>query len=173
MRLRAILLSIITLLSLGSAGAQSVQVEVKGVRIGMTKAEVTEKLGSLSPKGLVIGCVPSYYAFQTNLPLDPGVQMEFNEDALERFTFLFHSKNFDELLLAFKEKYSHFRCEKTQVQTQAGGKFTQDSCFVEDQQSRLTLSRFAGAVDTGGLVISAKSRIQKDIDARLQKRKEI
>jgi hypothetical protein len=144
---------------------------VKGLQIGMTEEQVVATLGSMRPRGLTIGGVPSFYADNWRLPLDPGVQISIADGKLVRFTFLFKARHFEAMQLAFQDKYSALRCADSAVTTKAGARLPLTECELQDSLSRLSIRQYVGDIDTSALVLESKEHSAREAAAQREGRR--
>lgn len=156
------------------AASAAPPIEVKGLQIGMTEEQIVAAIGSMTPRGLTIAGVPSFYADNHRLPLDPGVEIQMEDGKLARFTFLFKARYFEPLQQTFSEKYPAMRCSDSSVTTGSGARLTQTECELQDAQSRLSVRRFVGDINTAGLVLESREHTSREaVRAREVRRKDI
>ena len=139
-------------------------IEIKGLRVGMTKAEVQEKFPTW--KDFTIAGVRSKFE---HLP----VTIKYREDQLDQLMFIFSSASFQPVLAAVKEKYPGIKCETSQVGNSIGATFEQIHCSMEDQDSVLQLSRYLSDVRTSMLTLVSKRWLDEQADKAKQKKKDI
>lgn len=131
--------------------------DLKGVRIGMTKAEY-DKAMETAGYFTIGGVSPKY-----------SVSPEFDEqEKLTRFTFFFRSEDYAEVREAVKSKYPKLKCIQTSVGNRMGATFAQEHCML----GTLLLSRFVSDIETGVLSLSAPES-QKAKSEREKKKKDI
>ena len=124
----------------------SESVEIKGIRIGLTRTEVSRLAPDWS-KFTVAG-VSQHPAFR-----DPTV---YANNRLDRFVFVFYPHDFDAVLSALKEKYPQARCV-TRVITDFGGTSAeQQECAVTDPRSVLLLRRYAADLQTSLIALYSR-----------------
>lgn len=138
--------------------------DLKGLKIGMSKAEVQERFPTWND--FTIGGVRSKF---THIPLN----IKYQDDKLEQLMFLFNSASFQQVLDALKEKYPALKCEASKVGNAMGASFEQVQCSIEDQESVLQLFRFLSDVRTSMLILESKKSINEKIEKEKQKKKDI
>ena len=144
--------------------AQPIDIEIKGIRIGMTKAELHQLHSDL--KGFTVAGVRSKYE---HVPLG----LRYRDDLLDQVAFYFHSTGFRQVLEALKEKYPTLACETNNVSNAMGATFEQQKCSLEDANSVLHLSRFVNDTRTSGLTLMSKKSLQEQIDKSKAQKKDI
>lgn len=138
--------------------------EIKGVRIGMTKEEWLSKFGSLDVSYFTVGGALGKYE---------KIRPVFHEGKLDSFHFFFHSDYFDDVLGAVKTKYPRIRCSKSTVANAMGAKFTQVSCSLGDNTGVLSLSRFVSDIDTSCLSLTSKRFLDEAVKESKKGEKDI
>ncbi len=159
-RVLSILLVIIGL----STVAIGQEIEIKGLKLGMTRAEVEAKAGPLPLKNFTVAGVHSKYT---------SVNLEFHEDKLDYFVFFFDSDDFDSVLEAIKAKYPSFQCEKSTVTNRTGNSFTQVDCKLKDKLGFLHLSRFCNDINTSSLSLMSSRKIKELVTNRKKRKKDL
>ena len=130
------------------------EIEVKGVRLGMNKAEAEELLGTrINPKQFSIAGVSS--------KTPPAIFNNFIDEKLSSFTFLFHSSNFLQLLVAVKGKYPELICETSEVKNKMGAAFEQVQCKLNSPEGNLLLSKYYLDLNSSGLVLRSIQEIEQ------------
>jgi hypothetical protein len=145
-----------------SAIAQSI--EIKGLRMGMTKAEVKEKFPTW--KDFTIAGVRSRYEYTP-------VHIQYRDEKLDQFMFFFNSSSFEAVLGAIKEKYPETVCESTQVGNAMGATFEQIRCSLSDNESVLQLSRYVSDIRTSVLSLVSKKSLEEQVEKAKQRKKDI
>lgn len=157
------LLTTITLLVFAhSAIAQSI--EIKGLHVGMPKAEVQEKFPTW--KDFTIAGVRSKFV------LTP-VSIEYRDDKIDKLTFFFDSSSFETVLGAIKEKYPETICKSTQVRNAMGATFEQIQCLLKGGESDLLLSRYISDIRTSMLAVASKKSQEEQAEKGKQRKKDI
>lgn len=160
--LARILLALIAVLFPISSLAQPI--EIKGLRVGMTKAEVQKKFPTF--KGFTIAGVRSKHDF---LPLE----VSYRSGKLHNLMFIFAPANFDTVFGAIKEKYPNINCEKSLVGNPMGATFGQVECSLQDSDSVLKLVRYATDISTSVLIVSSKKLLEEQEANAKQRKKDI
>lgn len=142
-----------------SAIAKSI--EIKGLHVGMPKAEVEAKFPTW--EDFTIAGVTSKY------DVDP-VHIEYRNDKLDVLHFSFNSDGFETVLGALKEKYPNIVCESTQVGNAMGATFNQLHCTLSDKESVLDLSRYVNDIETSSLMLISNKKL-KELDEKAKERK--
>lgn len=154
-------------------------IEIKELRIGMTKAEFESVVGGELPHRHVgesgiysyIGKLPQFFSIARVFSINYEFNLEFREDKLDLFYFNFNSNEFDILCEAIIEKYPSIKCKESIVTNARGGTFNQTSCALEDQISSLSISRFVGDINTSAFMLQSKRRMLENNAEREKKRK--
>lgn len=160
-RFRAVLALLVVTFPL-SAIAQSI--EIKGLYVGMTKAEVQEKFPTW--KDFTIAGVRSKHEHTP-------VNIKYRDDKLDQFMFFFNSSSFETVLGAIKEKYPKTVCESTQVGNAMGATFDQIQCSLKDKESILQLSRYVSDIRTSVLSIMSNKSLEEQAEKAKQRKKDI
>jgi hypothetical protein len=145
-----------------SALAQSI--EIKGLRVGMTKAEVQKKFPTW--KNFTIAGVPNKYESLT-------FNIEYQDDRLNQFTFFFDAASFETVLEAIREKYPATKCKTSKVGNAMGAKFEQVQCLMSDSESVLELLRYVGDIQTSMLSLISKKALDDQARKTKQQKKDI
>jgi hypothetical protein len=138
-------------------------IEIKGLQIGMTKAEVQEKFPTW--KDFTIAGVRRKYE---NSP-----PIRFRDEKLESLDFYFNVGSFETVLGAVKEKYPEIKCETSEVGNAMGAKFEQVYCSISDSESVLELSRYVSDIDTSALNLISKKFLDDLAKKNKQQKKDI
>ncbi len=93
LQLHRLLLSLAVAVALQPTIAYSQDIEIKGLRLGMTREEVIEKLGPFPLRNFTVAGVPSKYQF---------IAPKFYDDKLDSFEFFFNANRFDDVHRAVK-----------------------------------------------------------------------
>jgi hypothetical protein len=121
--------------------AYAQEVEIKGLRIGMTLDEVKKLYPSGYPRAgefSVARIVPAFPAL--------GVAIKYDNDKLSRLSFIFKSRDFFEMRDTLKLRYENLRCVDSVLVDNHGRQFTQINCSYKE----LRLERYFG----GDLTVS-------------------
>jgi len=145
----------------------SQEIEIKGLRLGMTMAEVESKVGKLPLKNFTIAGVKGKY--EDSNP----VIIKFYEGKLDVFVFFFDANHFDDVLEAVKTKYPSLECAKSNVSNAMGASFDQVKCNLHDQSGSLSLSRFVSDIKTSALSLMSDRAIKETKDKQKEKRKDL
>jgi hypothetical protein len=142
--------------------ARAQDIEIKGLRLGMTKQEVQKKIGRLPVLNFTIAGVEG---------IDGPFSPEFYQGKLDSFVFLFDPRDFDEVLSAVKGKYPALTCENSTVTNAMNARFTQTQCNLRDKQGALQLSRYVLNISTSALSLVSDRHIKDSLDKQDKKRK--
>ncbi|MHB1351067.1 MAG: hypothetical protein ACYCYR_14520 [Desulfobulbaceae bacterium] len=126
------------------ASAQTI--ELKGLKIGMHRAEVEKKY-------------PTWADFTiagVKTDSDHGPMVEYYEDKLDCFIFSFDSDNFNSVKEAVNHKYPDISCENSIVNNAMGANFEQISCELKYNESSLYLTRFGNDVTSSLLALTSQ-----------------
>ncbi len=118
-------------------------IDIKGLRIGMTKAEVFEIVPSLDD--FTLGGVRGKYR----------LFIGYHEGKVDEITFLFDVNQFSGMLHAFKNKYEALACESSKISKALGASIDQMICSFDDSNERLSLTRYAN-LDTSSVMLMSK-----------------
>lgn len=124
-------------------------IDIKGIYLGMTNDQVTEKIGASE---FTVAGIKSKYS---NLHLD------FHDGKLDQLIFFFHPTGFDNVLDAVKGKYPLLKCENSTVSNAMGASFPQTRCEFGDSESLLILSRVID-IKTSALSLVSKRRLAEE-----------
>jgi hypothetical protein len=147
-----------------AAPAFSQSVEIKGLSVGMTKAEVQDLFPTW--KGFTVAGVPSKYPSVSVLP-------KYHEDRLDQLMFFFNPDSFATVLDAVKSKYPNLKCVDSKVGNAMGAQFSQVECTMGDSSSVLQLTRFVGDINTSGLSLLSRRSLAEDLEKAKQTKKDI
>ena len=117
------------------------EVELKGLKIGMTLDEVKKIYPSGRPRTGEFSVARIVPAFP-----DLGVAIKYDNDKLSRLSFFFKSRDFFEMRDTLKLKYDNLRCVDTVLTDRHGRQLQQINCSYKE----LHLERYAG----GDLTVS-------------------
>lgn len=157
--------AVLTILALAlplSANAQPI--EIKGLYVGMSKAEVLEKFPTW--KDFTIAGVRSKYEHTP-------VSIKYRDDKLDQLMFFFNSNHFDTMLSALKEKYPEMSCESTQVGNAMGATFDQTRCTLKGTDSILQFSRYVSDIRTSVLSMMSMKFLEEQAEKVKERKKDI
>lgn len=145
-------------IALALASAASLSQDIKGIRIGMTRADVDELFTWKAFENFTVAEVGSKYR--------EGPILKYDMDGkLEHFMFVFNSDNFDAVKSAFAQKYPKMKCNSSKVGNAMGAKFAQVNCEYKD----LSLTRFLNDIDTSVVSLSNNAALEKKRDSATKK----
>ena len=139
-------------------------IEIKGLRIGMTKGEVEKKIGRLPVRDFTIAGARNKY---------PTFSPEFHDGKLDLFGFFFDPDAFDEVVSAVKDKYPALICENTTVTNAMGAAFRQTQCLLRDELGTLRLSRYVNDIRTSALSLMSERKIKESLEKRNKREKDL
>lgn len=122
------------------------EIEIKGVKLGMSKKAVEAIVGAPGKKGytpFTIGGVGTYNFDQPSFGYTDG--------KFSNLMFLFKSEKFDDLKAAVSTKYPSLRCTQSEIQNRLGIKFQQVQCSLADKNGMLSLTKYSSQLDIGYL----------------------
>ena len=129
-------LAIITLLTVSatiySTTAFAQGIEIKGLRLGMTKTEIEKKFGTLPLNNFTIADVAGKFP----------VRLEFYEGKLDEIMFFFSPKGFDDVRKAVVAKNPELKCTDSTITSPKGESYKQVNCKLVDQLGTLRLGRY-------------------------------
>jgi len=161
MKKPAIIISLILLATICSATAFAQGIEIKGLRLGMTKAEIEKKFGALPINDFTIADVPGKFP----------VRLEFYEGKLDELMFFFSSKSFNEVRKAAISKNPELKCTDSTVTSPAGKSYNQVNCKMADQLGILRVDRFVRDIDTSAVTLTSHRLFQELEKQRKEKQK--
>lgn len=135
------------LVALASFAAAAQTVDVKGIRIGMTKAEFNQLYPNGIPKDWTIAGVSSKFRHSS-------IDVKFHNGILDTALFFFDASEFEQIRNALSSKYPKLNCRKTPVQTRMGANFSQEECGINNGE--LNLVKFLGDITTGALIMESQ-----------------
>ena len=136
-------------------------IEIKGLSIGLSKAEVEQKFPSWS--GFTIAGASAKY------PHSP-LETSYVDGKLDSLFFFFEEDSFAVVLAAVKQKYPNISCVESQVGNAMGAKFTQIECTISDRLSTLQLTRFISDIWTSSLTLTSR-RLLEEASQKAKKNK--
>ncbi len=150
---------------LNSAAAISQEIEIKGLKLGMSKADVESNVGKIRGSfidGFTIGGVGGKY-----------LAVKFHEDKLDNVMFIFKPDGFEAVRRAVASKYPALTCSDSTVQNRAGASFEQVRCELNSDGTRFSLTRISGDVNTSMLTLSTQRALDEFIEKQKQKEGDI
>jgi len=142
-------------------------IEIKGLRIGMTKEEIESTVGKLPLNNLTIAGVRGKDDDST------PVIIKFHEGVLDLFMFRFDPGYFDDILGAVKTKYPTIRCENSTVTNAMGASFKQVDCKLKDQSGSLSLIKFGSDIMTSRLSLISDRWFKETAGKQKEKQKDL
>lgn len=164
--LHRVLLVLAAAMAFQSATALGQEIDIKGLRLGMARAEVEEKFGSLPLKDFTIAGVQSRY------PIGPPRLLAFYEDRLDSFTFAFDADQFEDVRGAVKQKYPALKCESIPVTNAMGALFTDVHCSLGDERGLLELTKFID-LRTSALTLRSYRKLKEISDKNKEKQNDL
>jgi hypothetical protein len=160
-------LAIITLLTLFatiySTTAFAQGIEIKGLRLGMTKTEIEKKFGTLPLNNFMIAGVSGKFP----------VRLEFYEGKLDELMFFFSPKSFDDVRKAVISKNPELKCTDSTITSPRGESYKQVNCKLVDQLGTLRLGRYVRDIETSALTLTSHRLFQELEKKRKEKQKDI
>jgi hypothetical protein len=144
--------------------AQDGSLEIKGLKIGMSKEEVTEKYPTWT--GFTVAGARAKYAA---LP----VMIKYHENKLDEFMFFFTPDAFDALLIAFKEKYPSLACTSSSLGNAMGANYEQVQCSLSDSDSVLQVRKYVSDSRTSLLSLHSKRFVEEESKKQREQKKDI
>ena len=161
MKKKAIITSLTLLATIYSATAFAQGIEIKGLRLGMTKTEIEKKFGKLPINNFTIADVPGKFP----------VRLEFYEGKLDELMFFFSSKSFNEVRKAVISQNPELKCTDSTVTSPAGKSYNQVNCKLADQLGMLRVDRFVRDIDTSAVTLTSHRLFQELEKQRKEKQK--
>jgi hypothetical protein len=138
------------------------QIEIKGLRLGMTKTEIEKKFGALPLNNFTIANVSGKFP----------VRLAFHEGKLDELMFFFSSNSFNDVRQAVTANYPELKCSDSTVTSPTGTKYKQVNCKLEDQLGKLRLDRLVRDIDTSALILISNRLFQELENKRKEKQKD-
>jgi len=157
----AFITSLTLLATMYSIAAFAQGIEIKGLRLGMTKTDIEKKFGTLPVNNFTIADVPGKFP----------VRLEFYEGKLDELMFFFSSTNFNEVRKAVISKNPELKCTDSTVTSPAGKSYTQVNCKLADQLGTLRVERFVRDIDTSAVTLTSHRLFQELEKQRQEKQK--
>lgn len=157
-------MTVIALALLLPFSANSQTIEIKGIQIGLPKEQVEQK--APDSDAFTIAGVKSKFDM---IPYST----KYRDGLLDRFAFYFHSRSFENVLGAVKEKYPKISCVSSPVGNAMGASFEQIQCSLKGTDSILELRRYAGVIDTSALTLTSFKFIEDENEKEKNKKKDI
>ena len=126
-------------------------IEINGLRLGMTKTEIEKQFGLLPLNNFKIANVSGKFP----------VRLAFHEGKLDELMFFFSSNSFNDVRQAVISKYPKLRCTDSTVTSPTEVKYKQVNCKLEDQLGTLKLDRFVMDIDTSALILISHRLFQE------------
>jgi len=161
MKKKAIITSLTLLATIYSATAFAQGIEIKGLRLGMTKTEIEKKFGALPINNFTIADVPGKFP----------VRLEFYEGKLDELMFFFPSKSFNEVHKTVIANNPELKCADSTVTSPAGQSYKQVNCKLADQLGILRVDRFVRDIDTSAVTLTSHRLFQELEKKRDEKQK--
>src|SRR5689334_4159678 len=124
-------LAVITLLTLVatiySVAAFGKEIEIKGLRLGMTKIEIEKKFGALPLNNFKIADVSGKFP----------VRLVFYEGKLDELMFFFSSKSFSDVRKAVISDNPEIKCTDSTITSPKGESYIQVNCKLADKLGTL------------------------------------
>lgn len=136
------------IVSLLALHGMSLAQDIKGIHIGMSKAEYNDAIGNA--REWTVAQTPSKYSSGPNAVFD-------KEGTLQHFLFFFPSSSWEHVRDAVLDKYPKLRCETSPVQNRFGASFAQEECSF----GNLKMSRFVSDIETSSLSLWNPEFIRK------------
>lgn len=130
----------------------SLLIEIRGLRVGMTEKELTEKLHSLGIKSWnnfmiandVGGINKDVSEYSIHKDTNP-VKLELRDGKLDKFTFYFKSSDFKKVRKLYEAKYAidpASWCEDSTLSNYNGNLFEQHECTISGDNADLMLTTY-------------------------------
>ena len=147
-----------------SAVAQEAAIEIKGIRVGMTKQQLNQTIPSWS--GFTIAGVPPMFHELRS----PAV---FHAGRLDRFVYMFLPEHFNTMHEALLEKYPALQC-KSLVKTDTVGESAESTeCGLADKDSVLLLSKYSVDRNTSLIGLYSRRYLEEEKQRKLKTKKDI
>ncbi len=159
--MRTLLLTLLAAAVIPGTLRASDALDIKGLRIGMTREEVREAMPS-SETFTVAGVRGKY-----------PVGVHFHEDRLDGLSFFFESSKFKTVLEALKEKYPGLRCEISTVVNGLGARFDQVYCKISDANGSINHLSIVNNPSTSVLGLTSKRSLDEMQQKSRERKKDI
>ncbi len=151
---------------LNSASAISQEIEIKGLKLGMSKADVESKFGEISKSGFI-------YEFTIGGIEGKYLKLKFHEDKLDDIYFSFNSDGFEAVRGAVASKYPALKCKNSTVENRMGASFVQVECNLNSDNAMFSLTRISGDIKTSMLTLGTRRALDEFIEKQKQKQGDI
>jgi len=151
---------IVFITATSSLAASEQGIEIKGLRIGMTKEDFKAKFGGPPYKRFTIAGIPSNNEY---------IPPKFRDDKLEMYFFAFSPSYFTEMLQAIGTKFPQMKCTESKIKNEFGAVFDQVKCDYNDDKSTLTLIRYLD-LKTSALTLSTPDYFKGDSKEKADER---
>jgi|GEM_PF-3550389 len=171
--------SLFLILVLMIFGFASDELEIKSLKIGMTKKEVSKIYDIGTGRGTNKN---TYYPDNktgnkkiTIAGKDAFVSLEFRGDKLDYISFSFDSIYFGDVFSIIKDKYQYIKCEDSIVRNKLGASFNQKECFMEDSKSSILYMQRLGAanIDRSHITIRSANKVEEQNKKYADSKKDI
>lgn len=131
------------------AQQEDVALDIKGIRLGMSKDQVASivREANANGGGFGIGGVRPREKSRRGLT----VYDDYAEGKLDAFSVLFEASAFEAVEMAVRTKYPSVTCLDSPSRTFSGVELTQRTCVVHGRGERIVLSRYLSDVREGFL----------------------
>lgn len=160
--MRYLVLSLLFVIFSTSSCLCESQIEIKGIKIGMSKIDYENIVGV--PSRFTIAGV-----YSKNMQ---PISSQFQNNKLEGVSFYFNSKEFDSILNAVRLKFPDIICTNREIKNKFGAVFTDIGCKIATEVSTLTLTKYLD-VNTSVLSLVSQELVKKHQDKQKEKAKDI
>lgn len=145
-----------------STAAFGKELDIKGIHLGMTKAEIEKKYGPLPLNDFKIGGVAGRFP----------IRLEFYEGKLDELMFFFPSASFSDVQKAVVTENPDIKCSDSTITSPQGKSFTQTNCKLADNAGTMHLDRFVRDIETSAVILTSHRLSQELEKKRKEKQKE-
>lgn len=145
--------------------------EIKGLKIGMTVDEVNNNIPIkyyIMDKVISEDSMSDMNGFKFSQIISLAGRKPVTGDVVffknisDQINFYFASSDFDFILSAVSEKYKNIKCSESTISNIHGALFTQKDCFISDSKSVLSFKKYYPNIDVSRISIKSHRRISEE-----------
>lgn len=150
--------------------AEALEIDIKGIRLGLTEAELIDQFGATQELG---GFRVRHFTVGGASSRNSGLELILDDGKLGEAYLIFYSSSFDSVLTAVRSKYPSLRCTNGIVRTGYGVTHQQTECSLKDRRGVLLLTRFLSDIDTSFLTLQSHERVKALMEHVKRREKDI
>jgi hypothetical protein len=145
------------LFAFASFSAFAEPIIIKGIYLGMSKAEFDEFIPDITYRSWTVGGVKSKHVGSAATP-------KFEDGKLVSFLFWFDSSEYESVRNAVASKYPKLRCKNSTAQNHYGASFKNERCTLGTEFS---IERYSSDIETSSLSMISNEELKK-LEAELR-----